>query len=157
MEKELQYFGKVLENPDRPVVAILGGAKVSGKIKVINNLLKKVDKLIIGGGMMFTFLKAQGYEIGTSLVEGDRLEVAKSVLKQAEEKGIKLYLPVDCVVADNIEAPTVTKMVNVRENSEKFEGIGYWARIAETVCASFSRRENDYLEWANGRVRGRSL
>jgi len=123
MEKELQYFGKVLENPDRPVVAILGGAKVSGKIKVMNNLLKKVDKLIIGGGMMFTFLKAQGYEIGTSLVEDDRLEIAKSVLKQAEEMGVKLYLPVDCVVADKIEAPTVTKMVNVREIPKNLKGL----------------------------------
>jgi phosphoglycerate kinase len=123
MQKEIDYFGKALENPDRPMVAILGGAKVSGKIKVINNLINKVDKLIIGGGMMFTFLKAQGYEIGKSLVEEDRLEVAKSVLKQAEEKGIKLYLPVDCIVADQVEAPTVTKLVSVREIPKDLKGL----------------------------------
>jgi phosphoglycerate kinase len=123
MQKEIDYFGKALENPDRPMVAILGGAKVSGKIKVINNLINKVDKLIIGGGMMFTFLKAQGYEIGKSLVEEDRLEVAKSVLKQAEEKGIKLYLPVDCIVADQVEAPTVTKVVSVREIPKDLKGL----------------------------------
>jgi phosphoglycerate kinase len=123
MEKEIEYFGKVLENPDRPMIAILGGAKVSGKIKVINNLLKKVDKLIIGGGMMFTFLKAQGYEVGTSLVEEDRLEIAKNVLKDAEAKGVKLYLPVDCVVADQIEAPTTVKLVSIREISKNLKGL----------------------------------
>lgn len=123
MQKEIEYFGKVLESPDRPVVAILGGAKVSGKIKVINNLLKKVDKLIIGGGMMFTFLKAQGFEIGTSLVENDKLDIAKSVLKQAVEKGVKLYLPVDCIVADQIEVPTVTKTVSVQAMPKELKGL----------------------------------
>lgn len=113
MEKEIEYFGKALDNPARPFVAILGGAKVSGKIEVINNLLNKVDKLIIGGGMMFTFLKAQGYEVGKSLVENDLLDTAKAALKKAEERGVKIYLPTDCIVADKMEATTATKLVGV--------------------------------------------
>jgi phosphoglycerate kinase len=123
IEKELEYFGQALDNPIRPVVAILGGAKVSGKIEVINNLLKKVDKLIIGGGMMFTFLKVQGYEIGKSLVENDLLDVAKDVLKQAEEKGIKLYLPVDCIIADKFDASAATKLVSVQEIPQDWMGL----------------------------------
>lgn len=100
IEKELRIMGSALENPARPFVAILGGAKVSDKIGVIQNLLTKVDTILIGGGMAYTFLKAQGHEIGASLVEQDKLEMAKELLAEAQAKGVKLMLPVDHVVAD---------------------------------------------------------
>ena len=97
VEKEVSIMGKALANPERPFVAILGGAKVSDKLNVINNLLEKVDTLIIGGGMAYTFLAAKGYGIGLSLYEGEQLEYCKEMLKKAEEKGVKLLLPVDTV------------------------------------------------------------
>lgn len=97
MMKELAYLGRVMENPERPFVAILGGAKISGKIDVISNLLPKVDKVIIGGGMAYTFFKAQGLEIGNSLLEDDKISYAKEILTQG---GDKLILPVDCLVSD---------------------------------------------------------
>ena len=99
IEKELQFLGNAVENPVRPFVAILGGAKVSDKIPVINNLLGKVDKLIIGGGMAYTFFAAQGYGVGTSLLEADRIEFAKEMIAKAKEKGVELLLPIDTVVA----------------------------------------------------------
>jgi len=104
MEKELEYLGKALENPHRPFVAILGGAKVSDKIGVIQNLIGKVDALIIGGGMAYTFLKAQGHEVGKSLVEQDKIELAKQLLEQAKTRGIKFLLPLDHVVAEKFDA-----------------------------------------------------
>ncbi len=97
MMKELDYLGKVLENPERPFVAVMGGAKISGKIDVISNLLPKVDKIILGGGMSYTFFKAQGLEIGNSLLEEDKIGVAEALLKDGEGK---LVLPVDCIVTD---------------------------------------------------------
>lgn len=100
VETELSVMGKALDNPKRPFVAILGGAKVSDKIGVIDNLLEKVDTIIIGGGMSYTFIKAQGYSIGKSLCEEDKLEYAAAAMKKAEEKGVKMLLPVDCVVAE---------------------------------------------------------
>ena len=99
MEKEIDYLGRAVGDPARPYTAILGGAKVSGKIDVITNLLEKVDTLLIGGGMMFTFLRAQGKEIGTSLIEEDRLELAREILQRAQEGGKRLILPIDTVVA----------------------------------------------------------
>jgi len=99
MAKELEYLGKALENPQRPFVAILGGAKVSDKIPVITNLLDKVDALLIGGGMAYTFLRAQGYEVGKSLLEQDQIELAASLLKQAKSKGVEIKLPLDHIVA----------------------------------------------------------
>jgi len=123
IEKELEYFGKALDNPDRPVAAILGGAKVSGKLEVINNLLQKVDKIIIGGGMMFTFLKAMGHGVGKSLVEDDLLGLAKDVLNKAEEKGVELLLPGDCIVADKFDASAAAKLVSVKEIPEDWMGL----------------------------------
>ena len=104
VEKEVSIMGKALENPARPFVAILGGAKVSDKINVINNLLEKADTIIIGGGMAYTFKKAQGYEIGTSLLEADRIDYAKEMLAKAEAKGVKLLLPVDNYCAKEFSA-----------------------------------------------------
>jgi phosphoglycerate kinase len=111
MEKELKYLGKALENPEKPFVAILGGAKVSDKIGVIQNLLSKVDVLIIGGGMAYTFLKAQGHEIGKSLLEADKVELAKSLLEQAKKHNVKLLLPLDHVVAMKPEANAVVQQI----------------------------------------------
>lgn len=104
MQKELDYLGKALEHPEEPFVAILGGAKVSDKIPVIQNLLTKVNTLIIGGGMAYTFLKIQGQEIGKSLVETDKLDLARQLLEQAKSRNVKILLPVDHVVADKIDA-----------------------------------------------------
>jgi phosphoglycerate kinase len=119
IQKELKFLGEAVNNPVRPFVAILGGAKVSDKIAVINNLLDKVDTLIIGGGMAYTFLKAQGYEIGTSLVEEERLDYAKEMIEKAEAKGVKFLLPVDHRVATefkDVEA-TVTADQNIPAGS----------------------------------------
>lgn len=103
IQKELEFLGNAIENPSRPFTAILGGVKVSDKINVINNLLEKVDTLIIGGGMSYTFARAQGYTIGTSVVEEDKIEYAKEMIDKAKEKGIKLLLPVDRVVTDKFD------------------------------------------------------
>src|SRR5579864_6152000 len=111
MEKELKYLGKALEHPETPFVAILGGAKVSDKIGVIQNLMTKVDSLIIGGGMAYTFLKAQGHEIGKSLVEADKLDLAAQLLAEAKKKNLKFLLPLDHVVAMKPEANSVIQQV----------------------------------------------
>ena len=110
MEKELNWLGKALEEPARPFVAILGGAKVSDKIEVIDNLLSKVDAILIGGGMAYTFLKAKGQEVGKSLVETDKIDVAKEALAKAEEKGVLFLLPVDHVLADKFAADAKTQI-----------------------------------------------
>ena len=111
MEKELEYLGKALSHPQKPFVAILGGAKVSDKIGVIQHLMSKVDALIIGGGMAYTFMKAQGHEIGKSLLEADKLDLAKQTLADAKAKHVRLLLPVDHVVADKMTADARTKLV----------------------------------------------
>jgi phosphoglycerate kinase len=115
MEKEIQFLGNALEDPDRPFTAIIGGAKVSDKISVIENLLGKVDQLIIGGGMANTFLKAQGYELGKSLVEEDKLDLAKSLLERAEQEGVMVFLPEDLTVASEFKADAEHKVVSVEE------------------------------------------
>ena len=110
MEKELTYLGKALEDPAKPFVAILGGAKVSDKIDVIDNLLGKVDALLIGGGMAYTFLKAKGQEVGKSLLEADKIDVAKEALAKAKARGVRFLLPVDHVLADKFAAGAQTKI-----------------------------------------------
>lgn len=111
IKKELDFMGKALDNPERPFVAILGGAKVSDKISVIENLLDKVDTLIIGGGMAYTFIKAQGHDVGTSICEMDKLDLANSLISKAKEKGVNLLLPVDNVVGKEFAADTEAKTV----------------------------------------------
>ncbi len=113
MQKELDYLGKALQHPEKPFVAVLGGAKVSDKIAVIQNLMTKVDALIIGGGMAYTFLKAQGQEIGKSLVENDKLDLARQLLKDAKEHQVKFLLPVDHVVSDKLDASARAQAVDV--------------------------------------------
>jgi phosphoglycerate kinase len=115
MEKELEYLGKAVQNPAKPFIAILGGAKVSDKIGVIRNLLDKVDALIIGGGMAYTFLKAQGQEVGKSLVEEDKIDLAKEMLAKAKSRGIHFLLPVDHVVADKFEATAKARNIGEGE------------------------------------------
>lgn len=114
IQKELKFLGEAVNNPVRPFVAILGGAKVSDKIAVINNLLEKVDTLIIGGGMAYTFLKAQGYEVGSSLVEADRIDYAKEMIEKAAAKGVKFLLPVDHRIA--VEFKDVEAVVTEDQN-----------------------------------------
>ncbi|MGJ0906779.1 phosphoglycerate kinase [Clostridium botulinum] len=118
IQKELKFLGNAVEKPERPFVAILGGAKVSDKINVINNLLDKVDTLIIGGGMGYTFLKSQGYTVGDSLLEEDKVEYAKEMINKAKEKGVNLLLPVDITIADKFDKdakPIITEDQNVGE------------------------------------------
>lgn len=122
IEKELKFLGNAVSNPERPFVAILGGAKVSDKIGVIDSLLEKVDTLIIGGGMAYTFFKAQGYEVGRSLCELDKLDLARDLMKKAEEKGIKLMLPVDTVVGKEFKEDTESKNVKCTEIPVDWEG-----------------------------------
>jgi len=109
MEKELEYLGRAMQHPEEPFVAILGGAKVSDKIGVIQNLMNKVDALIIGGGMAYTFLKAQGEQVGKSLVEEDKLDLARQLLQEAKTRKLKFLLPVDHVVAEKIDANAHTR------------------------------------------------
>lgn len=118
MKQELEYFNKSMEDPKRPFVAIIGGAKVSSKMGVLKNLIKRVDKLIIGGGMAFTFLKTLRYDIGKSIVEDDMLDTAYEIIKYAKDKGVKLYLPVDCVVAEKFSEDAETKVTTVQEIPE---------------------------------------
>nr|WP_330372563.1 phosphoglycerate kinase [Clostridioides mangenotii] len=118
IQKELKFLGDAVANPVRPFTAILGGAKVSDKLAVINNLLDKVDNLIIGGGMAYTFLKAQGYEVGTSLLEEDKIEYAKEMMAKAKEKGVNLLLPTDVVMAEKFAEdaePIVTEDANIKD------------------------------------------
>ena len=121
--KELDFLGNAVENPARPFVAILGGAKVKDKLGVIGNLLEKVDTLIIGGGMAYTFMKAQGGKIGDSLVDDERLEQVLGFMKKAEEKGVKLLLPVDTVIADAFEGYTQIKTCKAGEVPDGWQGL----------------------------------
>lgn len=115
MKKEIEYLKGSVEDPVRPFVAILGGSKVSGKIGVLSNLVDKVDKVIVGGGMAFTFIKALDYEIGDSLLEPDMLDFAKNIMDSLKMKGVKFYLPVDCVIAQEASAGGETKIVTTQE------------------------------------------
>jgi phosphoglycerate kinase len=115
MKNELTYFDKAMTTPERPLAAILGGAKVSGKLEVLQTLVSKVDIIIIGGGMAFTFLKAQGYSIGKSLVEDDLIDTATSILADAKAKNVRFLLPVDCVVADRFAADADHKVVDIKD------------------------------------------
>lgn len=115
MEKEIEFLSKVTYEPEHPYVVVLGGAKVSDKIGVITNLLNKADKLLIGGAMMFTFLKAKGASVGSSLVENDKLELAKEILNQAEQKKVQIVLPVDTLIAQKMEAGAQTRVVQIKD------------------------------------------
>ena len=123
LNKEVTFFDKTLKNPIRPFVAVVGGSKVSGKLEALRQLLDKVDKVIIGGGMAFTFLKAQGYEIGNSLVEDDLLDEARTVMIKARKKGVKFYLPVDVIIAPEFSENTPVKFVTFQEIPKGWMGL----------------------------------
>ncbi len=122
IEKELKFLGNAVNNPERPFVAILGGAKVSDKIGVIDSLLEKVDTLMIGGGMAYTFFKAQGYEVGNSICEMDKLDLAKNAMEKAKQKGVKLMLPVDTKVGKEYKPDTESKVVKYTKIPADWEG-----------------------------------
>lgn len=149
IEKELEFLGNAISNPERPFVAILGGAKVSDKIGVIDSLLEKVDTLIIGGGMAYTFFKAQGYEVGKSICELDKLDLARELMKKAEEKGVKLMLPVDTMVGKEFDINTESKNVKYTEIPADWEGFD----IGEETIKIFSEeiRKAKTVVW-NGPV-----
>ena len=129
--KELTFLGNAVENPVRPFVAILGGAKVKDKIGVITNLLEKVDTLIIGGGMAYTFSKAMGGEIGNSLLDAERIDLAKDMMKAAEDKGVKFLLPVDTVIANDFDNPTEIKVVDAGKIPEGWQGLDIGPKTIE--------------------------
>ncbi len=118
LQKEIEYFHRSIDNPQRPLVAIVGGAKVSGKLEALQNMLNKVDKMIIGGAMANTFLKSQGYAMGASKVEDDLLTTADDLLRKAREKGIKVYLPVDVIAADRFAPDAICKQVTIQDIPE---------------------------------------
>ena len=134
MQKEIDFLGNAVNNPERPFVAILGGAKVSSKISVIENLLDKVDTLIIGGGMSYTFSKAQGGSVGGSLLEAVYCEFALNMLKKAEEKGVKLLLPVDTVIADDFSNDANSKVVKAGEIPDGWQGLDIGPDTVKIFC-----------------------
>ncbi|ADU31760.1 phosphoglycerate kinase [Evansella cellulosilytica] len=123
MEKELEVLGKALSNPERPFTAIIGGAKVKDKIGVIDNLLDNVDNLIIGGGLAYTFVKALGHEVGKSLLEEDKIDLAKQFMDKAKEKGVKFYMPLDAIVADDFGADATTQVVDIDSIPSDWEAL----------------------------------
>lgn len=131
IEKELEIMGGALNNPKRPFVAILGGAKVSDKIGVINNLLEKVDKLLIGGAMAYTFIVAKGGKVGKSMLEADKVDLAKELLEKAAAKGVELYLPVDTVIAKEFKADAESKVCQTMEIPDEWEGLDIGPKTAE--------------------------
>ena len=131
IEKELEIMGGALNNPKRPFVAILGGAKVSDKIGVINNLLEKVDKLLIGGAMAYTFIVAKGGKVGKSMLEADKVDLAKELLEKAAAKGVELYLPVDTVIAKEFKADAESKVCPTMEIPDEWEGLDIGPKTAE--------------------------
>lgn len=137
--KELGFMGNALENPERPFTAILGGAKVSDKIGVIKNLLSKCDSLIIGGGMAYTFFKAQGWNIGTSLLDADSIDLAKKLMEEAKTRGVKLLLPVDTVVGKDFAADTEYKTVPSNEIPEGWMGLDIGEKTRELFGAEIEK------------------
>ena len=137
LAKELEYFGKVLEAPDKPVVAVLGGAKVSDKIQLIENMLDKVDKIIVGGAMAYTFQLGQGRNVGNSLVEPDKTELALSLIEKAKAKGVELLLPTDTVIADDFSASANTEVVE-GDIKEGWEGIDVGPKSVELFKAAIA-------------------
>ncbi len=131
MQKEIEYLSKAVGNPERPYTAILGGAKISGKIDVIKNLMNNVDNLLIGGGMAFTFLKAQGLETGNSLIEEDRIEMAKEILDKAKAQNVNLILPLDVVIADVFDNNAKTEVVEIDSIKPGWQGLDIGPKTIE--------------------------
>ena len=136
MEKEIKYLGNAVNDPERPFTAILGGAKVSDKIGVINNLLEKVDTLIVGGGMAYTFFKAQGYGVGASLCEDDKVELAKEMLSKAQQKGVRFLLPVDNKLGDKFAEDCATQFADSDSIPEGWMGMDIGPKTIELFCSA---------------------
>ncbi|MEX2415420.1 MAG: phosphoglycerate kinase [Paenibacillaceae bacterium] len=145
MEKELSVLGKALTNPDRPFTAIVGGAKVKDKIAVIENLIELADNIIIGGGLSYTFLKAQGYEIGKSLVDDSKIELAKSFLDKAKAKGVQFLLPVDVVVADDFNESANKQTVSIDSIPSDWEGLDIGPKTQEIYAKVV--KESKLIVW----------
>lgn len=160
IEKELNFLGSSLENPKRPFVAILGGKKVSDKIGVIDRLLEKVDTLMIGGGMAYTFFKAMGYGVGDSICEEDKLDLARELMQKAKDKNVKLVLPIDNVIADEFSPDANTKVIDSDEIPEGWEGLDIGPKTAELFAKELKEAKtviwngpvglSEYEKFANG-------
>jgi len=145
MDKELEVLGKALSNPERPFTAIIGGAKVKDKIGVIDNLLDKVDNLIIGGGLAYTFIKSQGHEVGKSLLEEDKIDLAHSFIEKAKQKGVNFYMPLDVVVADDFSENANTQIVSVEEIPSDWEALDIGPKTRELYSKVI--RESKLVIW----------
>ena len=150
MESEVKSAEKVLQGSEKPFTAIMGGAKVSDKILLIENLLEKADHIIIGGGMSYTFFKAQGGEVGNSLVEEDRIDTAKEILEKAKAKNVQIHLPVDSIIADKFDANANTKEGDNNAIPDGWMGLGYWKESERRLSEGNSRVENNSLERTDG-------
>ena len=160
IEKEIDVMGKALEAPEHPFVSILGGAKVSDKIGVIENLITKVDTILIGGGMAYTFLKAQGKEIGKSLLEEDKMDLSLELIKKAEENNVEILLPVDVVIADEIKSGVETEVVDIDSIPEDKEALDIGPKTAELFASKIKNAKTvvwngpmgvfEVKEFANG-------
>ena len=139
MEKELTYLGKAVANPDHPYVAVLGGAKVSDKIEVVENLMKVADVMLVGGGMAYTFLKAKGLPVGKSLVEEDKVDLARKLLEAAVDRDFHMLLPSDHVVAEGIKTNVVTKVTTIEETPETWLGLDIGPKTVETYSAEIAK------------------
>ncbi|HEY4602118.1 MAG TPA: phosphoglycerate kinase [Cerasibacillus sp.] len=139
MEKEIAVLTKALENPERPFTAIIGGAKVKDKIDVIDNFLDKVDYLLVGGGLAYTFIKAKGYDIGNSLLEEDKIDLAKEFLQKAEEKGVKFVIPEDTVIADQFSEDADSKIVSIDDIPSEWQGLDIGLKTRETFADIISK------------------
>jgi phosphoglycerate kinase len=145
VQAEQKAFDKVLNNPDRPYVVVLGGSKVSDKLGVINNLISKVDKLLIGGGMAFTFLKAQGFEVGDSLLEVDRIDEVKQLIKTAQEKNVEIVLPVDVVISKELDGSAPISVVDAKQISVGQKGLDIGPKTSELFANKI--REAKTVVW----------
>jgi phosphoglycerate kinase len=145
LAKEIKFFYHIIEEPKRPFVSIVGGSKVSGKLEALYNLVPKVDKIIIGGGMAFTFLKALGHEVGNSLVEDDLIEEAKKIMDEAKELGVKFYLPVDVIAAEAFDAEAIAKLVTVQEIPANWMGLDIGTATAQLF--SLAIRDANTILW----------
>ena len=145
VQAEQKAFDKVLNNPDRPYVVVLGGSKVSDKLGVINNLISKVDKLLIGGGMAFTFLKAQGYEVGDSLLEVDRIDEVKQLIKTAQEKNVEIVLPVDVVISKELDGSAPVSIVDAHQIPVGQKGLDIGPKTSEIFANKI--REAKTVVW----------
>ena len=152
LDKEIKFLGGAVANPVKPFVAIVGGAKVSGKLEVLKSLIEKVDTILIGGGMAYTFLKAQGHSIGGSLVEDDLIETAKQILTDADAKGVNFMLPVDNLAADKFADDADIQVVGV-EIPEGRMALDVGPKTVEAYSAEIAKAKNCSLEWSYGMFR----